>query len=440
MKNSKLYILGITILFLSGCTKSEFDEYEVNNGTADFTTYIAVGNSFTQGFQDAGLHNEHGQQENSYPAIIAQQMGTSFIQPLVSGTGSGYMHLEFRNGEIEVIKNYNHDITTNDPNAIDYDPSFVTWADKSIKYNNLGVGGINLRNIYGRTSTEQNVNHIYLGNGATAPIAWNGQAGEPISPYGRFLDWGTLSNKVEYIEQIRSSNATFFTNWLGFNDAMSWTKEGGDDISGSSEQTDILEFREKYDSLLTVFQNLGAKGVCATIPDITKAPYFNTITLDVLTNKNVWFKEGADTTVIRLATDDDLLLLTAKDLLGDGLGATPTDPLPHQVVLDKDEIIKSRNHTNAINVQIRASVAAHGFYVVEMNSFMEKLVTGMNFDGIDMSTTFIEGGAYSIDGIHPNTKGYAMVANEFIRAINTAYGSELRPVSIANYKGIIFPN
>ena len=286
MKNLIYIIVGG--LIISSCTKTQFEEYEVNHGNANFTTYISLGDSYTQGLQDGGLHNEHGQQSNSYPAIIAAQMGATFVQPLVSGTGSGYMHLEFRNGEIEVIKAYDPDEPNNDPNAIDYDPSFTTWANKTIKYNNLAVGGLNVRNVYGRTSTEKNVNHIYLGNGATAPLAWNGQAGEPISPYGRFLDWGTLSNKIEYIEQVRTSNATFFTNWLGVNDAMSWAKEGGDDVSGSSEQTDIIEFRQKYDTVLTIFKDMGAQGVCATVPDVTSFPFFTTITLDVLA-RDVWF-------------------------------------------------------------------------------------------------------------------------------------------------------
>ncbi len=438
MKKLIYTTLSITVLTSLSCTKTQFDEYETNNGDANFTTFISLGDSYTQGFQDGGLHNEHDQQSNSYPAIIAEQMGANFVQPLVSGTGSGYMHLEFRNGEIEVIKAFDPDVSNNDPNAIDYDPSFNTWANKTIKYNNLAVGGLNVRNVYGRTSTEKNVNHIYLGNGATAPLAWNGQAGEPISPYGRFLDWGTISNKVEYIEQIRNSNATFFTNWLGVNDAMSWAKEGGDDISGSSEQTDVNEFRMKYDTVLTILQDLGAQGVCATIPDVTEMPFFTTITLDILL-KDVWIKEGADTTMIRKATKDDLILLTAKGYLEDNFGNSVSNPLPHQVVLDKDEIVLVKNHTSSLNAEIMSSASAHGYAVVDMHGFMGGLVTGMNFDGVDYSTKFIEGGAYSIDGLHPNTRGYAFIANEFIKVINSSYGSELRPVSPSNYKGIVFP-
>lgn len=439
MKNLNLYIsIGVVFLF-SSCSKTQFDEYETSAGTADFSNYISVGNSFTQGLQDGGLHNEFGQQDNSYPAIIAQQMGTNFLQPTVIGSGSGYMHLEYIDGEIEVIKAYDIDISNNHPLAINYDPSFTNWVSNTVKYNNLGVGGINVRNITSNgNSNDALIFHVLFGEGAGVGLSWNGVNGQPISAFGRFLEWGDFGSKVEYIDNVTSSNATFFTNWLGINDAMSWAKEGGDDVSGSSVLTPLIEFREKYDTILDVFQAMGAQGLCATVHDITKTPFFTTVTLDAL-GKDIWIKEGADTTVIRIATDEDLILLTALDALGDGVGLTQADPLSHLVVLDRDEVVIVKNYTNDINGQIRASAAAHGYSIVDMYSFMNKLSSGMNFDGIALSTKYIEGGAYSLDGLHPNSMGYAMVANEFIRAINTNFSSTLQPVSVGSYRGITFP-
>ncbi|TXB66983.1 hypothetical protein FRY74_02020 [Vicingus serpentipes] len=439
MKKPIYLILSVVILTVTSCMKTEFNDFETSSGTADFTNFIALGNSFTQGFQDGGLHNEFGQQQNSYPSIVATQMGTSFIQPLVSGTGSGYMHLEYRNGEITVIKNYDHNISNNDPQAIDYDPSYLTWGDKTVKYNNLGVGGLNVRNIISRNTTEALEYHIYLGSSAPAPLAWNGVSGEPISSYGRFLDFGTISNRIEYIEHVKNSNATFFTNWLGINDVMGWAKSGGDDKSGAAALTDVAEFREKYDTLLDVFQNMGAKGVCATIFDFTESPLFTTITLEAL-DKDIWIKEGADTTIIRKALPEDLILLSALSLVKEGTGLTPSNPLPHQQVLDKDEVIITKSHINMLNNEIVLSSNAHGFPIVDMYNFMSKLTSGMSIDGVNYTTKFIEGGAYSLDGLHPNTRGNAIIANEFIRVINENFNSSLRPVAVNNYKGIIFPN
>ncbi len=438
MKNNKFPLIVFVVFILFSCTKTQFDDVETTSGSANFSNYISVGDSYTQGLQDVGLHNEYGQQENSYPAIIAKQMGSNFIQPIVSGTGSGYMHLEFRNGEIEVIKAFDHDITTNDPNAIDYDPSFTNWTDTTIKYNNLGVGGLNVRNVVGNNTTEELTYHVYLGSTAPAALAWNGVQGQPINPYGRFLNWGDINNRIQYIDHVIKSNATFFTNWLGVNDAMSWAKEGGDDVSGSSLLTDPLEFRVKYDTILDAFQAQGAQGICATVHDITKSPFFTTITLDIL-GKDLWIKEGADTTIIRKAVPEDLILLSAKDLLGDGIGYTQENPLPHEQVLDKDEAAIVRTYIDNINSEILASASSHGFAVLDMYAFMNSFSSGMTFDGIDLNVKYIEGGAFSLDGLHPNTRGYAMIANEFIKAINLNFGSNLKTVPIGNYRGITFP-
>lgn len=440
MQTIKYLSFFAAALLLNSCNKTEFDEYEVTSGSANFSNFVSVGDSYTQGLQDGGLHNELGQQANSFPAIIAKQMGTSFVQPLVSGTGSGYMHLAYRNGKIEVIKAYDPDLVDNDPEAINYDPTYNTWADTTIRYNNLGIGGLNVRNVVSQNITQALEYHVYLGttHPSQGVLAWNGVGGQPISSYGRFLNFGTITNRIEYIEHVKRSNATFFTNWLGVNDAMSWAKSGGDAVSGSSEQTNPIEFREKYDTILAVFKAMGAQGVCATIHDVTKSPLFTTVTLEKV-KKDIWIKEGADTTVIRKAVPEDLILLSASSLIAKGDGLTQANPLPHQQVLDKDEVIIARNHINQLNAQIYASAAAHGYPVVDMYAFMEKLNAGVTYDGIALTAVFIEGGAFSLDGLHTNSRGNALIANEFIRVINTSFGSSLRPAIVGNYRGVTFP-
>jgi len=426
----KIGIIFLVLLALA-CTKTQFDDYDTSSGEADFTTYIAVGNSLTQGYQDGAVHNEFGQQDNSYPAIIAEQMGTEFIQPTVTGAGAGYMHLEYIDGEIEVIQAFDFDINDNHPSAIGPDPSWVNWGDTTVKYNNLGVSGIKLVNcLSGGKNTTINFNLLQTKYNAN----------------GRFLNFGDEINPVTYLDQVKKSNATFFTNWLGNNDVLGWSTEGGDDgdviaVPGLklTELSDLEEFRNKYDSILTAFKNIGAKGVCATLPDVTSIPYFNTVTLEAI-GDDVWIKEGADTTIVRLATEDDLLLLTASDELANGIGLIQSKPLPHTFVLDKDEIIIVQTRTNELNDAIKSLANQYGFAVADMNKFMKTLTnTGLGYDGVEFSPKYIEGGVFSLDGVHPNGIGYAIIANEFIRVINSFYGSNIQPVAVNNYRGITFP-
>jgi len=432
----QLFILSLSALALS-CTKTEFDNFEANSGTANFTNYVAVGNSLTQGYQDGGLHNELGQHGNSYPSIIANQLkeinpNLIYVQPTCSGSGSGYIHLALINEKIKVIKAYDIDNPNNHPLAIDDDPTWATWGqNKTIKYNNLGISGIKLANVVGGENTSDAVN-FFISN---------------VNENARFLNWGTVTNKISYLDHIKSSNATFFTNWLGNNDVLGWSTNGGDDGFESqfneyfSRLTDVTEFRNKYDSVLTAFQKMGAKGVCATIPDVTSIPYFNTVTLEAV-DKDVWITEGPYSNNpgnVRKATNEDLILLTASDELAIGNGLSQTKPLDHTFVLDKDEKLISQNRVIAYNNEIRALASKYNFALADMNAFMRDLKSGLTFDGVDFNPEFISGGVFSLDGVHPNTRGYAIIANKFIQVINDFYGSNIQPVIVGNYRGVTFP-
>ena len=92
----KLYIstVAATLLLAASC-KTDFEnsteDVVVTSGEANFSKYIALGNSLTSGFRDNALYID-GQNE-SYPNIIAQQMkragGGEFVQPLMSDNNGG---------------------------------------------------------------------------------------------------------------------------------------------------------------------------------------------------------------------------------------------------------------------------------------------------------------------------------------------------------------
>jgi hypothetical protein len=50
---------------------------------------------------------------------------------------------------------------------------------------------------------------------------------------------------------------------------------------------------------------------------------------------------------------------------------------------------------------------------------------GYEIGGITLTTSFLQGGIFSADGIHPSNLGYAITADEFILAINAAKGTAI---------------
>ena len=65
--------------------------------------------------------------------------------------------------------------------------------------------------------------------------------------------------------------------------------------------------------------------------------------------------------------------------------------------------------------------------------------SGIQFDGVKYNASFIRGGSFSLDGVHLTGRGYAIIANEFIKSINSTYGSTLPQVNVNNYSGVTFP-
>src|SRR5437762_9669601 len=50
-----------------------------------FARYVAIGNSITAGYQSGGINDSTQQQ--SYAALVAAQMGTAFVLPLLNKPG-----------------------------------------------------------------------------------------------------------------------------------------------------------------------------------------------------------------------------------------------------------------------------------------------------------------------------------------------------------------
>ncbi len=427
----KIVAVSIISAALFSCGKSAFTPATVSPGTANFTTYIAVGNSLTQGYMDNGL-SAYGQ-GNSYPSILAKQMrladpSMAFMQPNVTGNGSGYIHLAYVNGQIDPINPTDSSYV----NPTGPDPSWANWG-KSLQgtfVNNLGISGIRLTDCVSTGGLGKSINYIVCTQ----------------NPFARFMNFGNYIVPIQYIDNIRTSKATFFTCWLGDNDVLGYALNGG--VSSSpfpgitiDNITTPAVFAQKYDSVLTVFHNLGAKGICMTIPNVTSIPYFNTVPTFVLVNgvrKYFYIQTGSGS--VRLATTNDYILLPAYDSVSAGCGKTINRPIPNNLVLDAAEADSVETATLQYNASIKSLAAQFGFGVVDMYAYLQEFQTSETIDGISFSRAFIQGGTFGLDGIHPTARGYADVANQIILEINSKYGSTIPQVDITKYNAEIFPN
>jgi hypothetical protein len=136
-----------------------------------------------------------------------------------------------------------------------------------------------------------------------------------------------------------------------------------------------------------------------------------------------------------------LVTLAASALLakGDGiptaLGGKGT-PLPDEVLLDPSEVAIIRDHVAVNNQSIRDICAAAGIPVFDLNGLLtEVATTGRDIGGVRLTASFLTGGVFGYDGVHPTDLGYAVLANEWIGVIN-ANGGSLPLVDLGPYLGV----
>ncbi len=426
------YIIFIYIVILAfiGACKPDLEEFTPSNGDADFTYYVSVGNSLTAGFSGGDLYITG--QLNSYPNILSNQFknvgGGEFLLPLMKDD------LGFGNKKILGFSTDCLGETSLAPIASPGtpDPGNFIPIGSAGPYNNLGVPGA------------KSFHLLFPGYGTLNPY------------YGRFASNPATSS---IIGEAAAQNPSFFSLWIGNNDVLSYGLAGG----AQDSITNPVYFEGVVTAILQALTNGGAKGVIANLPEITNVPFFTTIPYNglVLSNQaqvdalnfayqplGIIFALGANPFIIQDATapggvrqmaEGELVLLTTpQDSLKCG-GWGSQKPIAGNYILDLSEVSDISSAIGSYNNSISTLAQQYSLAFVDMNKYFKEAKSGLIFDGLTFNTTFVTGGFFSLDGIHPTPQGYAIIANFFIEAINAKYGSQVPLVNVTEYPGIVFP-
>ncbi len=141
----------------------------------------------------------------------------------------------------------------------------------------------------------------------------------------------------------------------------------------------------------------------------------------------------------------ELVLLTAKPVLNtqaEGQSATDlygvTWPLPEKYTLAADELATHADRLSDFNAAISASAATNDLPMLDMYSVLLGIAAGggIEVNGKMLLPDFSPNGVFSTDGLHPNPRGQAIVANAFIDVINAKYGSTLKKINVVNLPGV----
>ncbi|MBF03042.1 MAG: G-D-S-L family lipolytic protein [Flavobacterium sp.] len=533
MKNKFIYLAILAAGFAS--CEPEFDNPvstdDYSAGEADFSSYVAVGNSLTAGYMDGTVYKSG--QENSFPNLLAKQFsvvgGGAFTQPSyeddvnnlggIAGFSSTRLIINTEpktdgSGNILLDCNGNPILKGLQPIA---GTSTVTLAPQATAYNNMGVPGA------------KSFHLLLPGYGSLNPY------------YARHA----TSSTSTVLGDAMMKNPTFFTNWIGANDVLAYATSGGIGVNqtgnsniatyGMNDITDPQTFAFHYNLIInggthpsfgpvTGLTANGAKGVVATIPSVTSIPFFTTVPYNPLTacslggnnqaigeatinalNAQLYgplkqaltafnagsridllvttggnpllIKDetlpdlsaqltaaftptlGASTAAFygsvfgqaRQATASDLVLLTTSSVIGTAPAGVPapldkygiTYPLQDQHILIPSEQTAIATATAAYNNAIVSVAASKDLAVADMNTILNKLVSGLRADnGTLYTANYFNSGTtefkvlFSLDGVHPNARGYSVISNEIIKVINSHYKANLPLLNPNDYPGI----
>ncbi|MEM9831070.1 MAG: SGNH/GDSL hydrolase family protein [Bacteroidota bacterium] len=513
--------LGL-LLGLSACnTEDELIEERLENnpdpsvalsgnpGSADFSRYVAVGNSISAGLMDAALYTEG--QQNSFPNILAQQFqiegvnGGTFNQPDINSENGFNVSINAipPQAGAPIFGRFKLDLSIPGPVPTQGEPIGAYSGDIS-QLNNFGIPGMRV------------IDAVVPGYSQFNPF------------FGRIAASPTNS----LIQQAVAAQGSFFTIWLGGNDVLGWASSGGLAPDGEvdplaqatnpSTLTNIESFTAAYTGVINAMLSVpNAQGVAITIPPVTLLPFyravaFNPITLDEATvdalntayqqyngaldaaveqqaleaeeaaQRKISFTAGAgnaivmldedlnDITIIvdtegntntlpklRQSTPNDLLLFPIATRLGQDFGNGPyglQDPATDEFVLTFDEQVTVNTRLATFNTIIAQIVASTGGRValLDINPLFADIAgitpeqaallgmsaeaqtaadgqLGLVLDGVNYQPDFSPNGIISTDGIHPNPKGHAIVANELIRVINESFGASIPPVNLSPF-------
>ncbi|HEX9650765.1 MAG TPA: hypothetical protein VGA21_09395 [Cyclobacteriaceae bacterium] len=511
MKTNIFRYLVLAIL-IGGCNQ-EFDEVipdrtdlgsgheTFSAGPLDFTTFVAIGNSLTAGYQAGALFTEG--QSNSLPLILSKQFarvgGGTFNQPTIN-TVNGYSGMSgstvFGRLLLQLVGNPPTPVPTpqlSDGGAIPnilVNPSFAYSGNKAT-LNNFAVPGIQV----GQALIPETGD-------------WNNSGHPAFNPY--YARFASAPGTSTILGDALTRNPTFFFFWLGNNDILGYAVGGA---SNEAIFTSTDNFTAYYGAALgALTANPAVEGIVGNIPNVTSIPFFklvpwNAIPLDtdkataLNTNPNFQDLNGAVTAgnnlgfisdaeaasrmlswqagqngaliidedlfdlrnldpnipelyaKVRLANSTDLLPLTAGTVLGvylvPGNDATiqgVSYPVGDQFALTASEQTAIADRTIAFNNIIKSildGINAGGKRVALFDA--NARLAGLNTVPTYISNVMVDAtlappfGAFSEDGVHPNSRGYALAAYWIIQQINQEFGSNVPRPQISEYQGTGLP-
>jgi lysophospholipase L1-like esterase len=366
-----------------------------------FTSYVALGNSLTAGYQSGGINDST--QRLSYPSLLAQTMKTRYAYASLAGSGCP--------------------------------PPIINFQTQA----RLGDGTAATCALRTESSITTSLNNVAVpGALAADPTSVSTAASNALTTF-------ILGGKTQ-VAKAADANPTFISAWVGNNDVL------GAAISGvivpmagvSSGVTSEADFEKNYGAMITALKALPTLkgGILIGVLNVTAVPAL----FPVAALQNPAFKAGFDqfaggTTVVlpNCLTPPGNQALISIQILGQmRSGAHPRvvacakNSIPGTVVgdifvLDATEQAALAAAVSGYNAFIQGQAAANGWAYYDPNPLLLNLKASGCVSTVPnlANATAPFGPCISLDGIHPTVVANTAVAANIAAAINAQYKTNL---------------
>lgn len=476
-------VLALAITLLTSCSKDQYwNDNPLNDpttstlpaltsGSADFSYYVALGASFSAGVSSGSLFIKS--QEYSFPNSLAGAFsnagGGFFEQPYVNDNIGGLLY-----GGTQIVAPRLY-FTGAGIARLDATPTTEVTTILTGPFNNMGVAGAKSFHFvapgYGNLAgVPLGLANPYFARMASSPNATVLE--DAVSQNGTFF---TISVMGGNDVLAYATSGGIGTDQTGNFDPSTY---------GPNDITDPNVFASVESGIVAALTANGAKGVLSNVPYVTDLPYFtsvpfNAVPLDAGTAallngafaeynggllyveslgyisaeeraaRTITFSAGQNAVTLvdkdltdlsplgcvvclpsyRQATSDDLVLLPASAIIGTLVDDNPqlingvSVPLEDKLVLTDLETQNTLIATDAYAAVVEGLAVQHDLAYVDLRAILAEAAspTGIMFDDFNMSTQLIFGGLVGLDGVHLTARGYALMANKFLEAIDTTY-------------------
>lgn len=425
--------------------RPELKPEAVDPGSTNVSNFIVIGDDYLSGYQDGSLFLDG--QIRSVGVLIHQSLkeggAGSFVQCLMpDNEGLGINSKPWESTYVSSSKLRNR---TDCEGVTSLGPvkTLYTSGQHSIYLIPTAYSAIHDLSIPFATSSDFLATDLHLRN-----------------PY--FYKYSGSFGNASPKEIAHDQMPTFFASWIGMENIFSYARNGG------YNQTIIspAQFASDLDSVFTALTMHGAKGVVATIPDFRLMPYYTLVPwngahleqedADSLSSiyasagmNHISFQAGNNGFVIedagaplgyrQLINGEYITLSVPLDSMKCYYYGIMVNVLHDRYVLDSAEVAVIDDHIAQYNTIIRQKAAQYGLALADIANWMPNLESGVQWNGITYTPEFVSGAFFSLDGFHPTQKGANLIANQFISAINAAYGSTYPTIYCEDCNGVLFP-